>query len=78
MAVIHNVQLRSGEFDVTVNQLESIVQWVREAVADDMWRWFEEHKDDKILTVRKWIFNYTFYVHHLESVFELLFGPRSH
>jgi len=79
VAVIDRVELgvSAGSYGVSPAAMERLLFWVRQAIADEFWAWFDLHKDDELLTVRKWIFSFTLRVRHCEPVLEALLGPRS-
>jgi len=64
-AVENRIDFDAGPF------LDPILGIVRE----EMWDWFHENEDDVLLRVRKWFFSVSVRVHHLEPLFEMLFGP---
>lgn len=47
-----------------------------DALSDELWEWFDEHRDDRVLSVRKWFFSFTVHVRDLEGLFRVLLGPR--
>jgi hypothetical protein len=47
---------------------------VRALLAVEMWKWYEDHQNDKITTVRFWVINVTVHVHELRPLFVMLFG----
>jgi len=57
--------------------LDQIVEAARSAIADDMWRWYNENKNVSILKIKKWIFSWTLKVKDTRFLFELLFGPEN-
>jgi hypothetical protein len=55
---------------------DELKQFVMETVSKLFWRWYHEHKDNKLVKVGWWIFHKTIYLRDLHSVFEMLFGPE--
>jgi hypothetical protein len=45
------------------------------AIAAVLWSWINEHRNDRVWTVRFWIISKTFTIGDLIPVFELLLGP---
>lgn len=40
------------------------------------WKWYMDHENDRIATVKFLFINVTVQVHHLRTLFLLLFGPQ--
>ena len=79
MAVIHECgdrRVGASEYGIADEVFLPLLEWLRQSIADDLWRWFDGHRDDKVVTIRKWIFNFTIRVRHLEGLFVILFGNR--
>lgn len=49
---------------------------LRAVIGLGFWGWYEIHQDDKVVKLKFLFFNVTVRVHHLEGLFEILFGPR--
>lgn len=49
---------------------------IRDTIAYIFWTWYEGHLDDEIVKLKAFIFNVTVRVHHLEALFEILFGDK--
>jgi hypothetical protein len=47
---------------------------VKRAVARAAWQWYEDHKDDEIISRKLWFFTVRLYVRDLTMVFTQLFG----
>jgi hypothetical protein len=45
------------------------------ALAAALWGWIEQHKNDRVWTVKFWIISKTFTIGDLYPVFELVLGP---
>ena len=65
------------EIDVTPLEAESTSDNVRKVISVLFWTWYATNTDRKITTVKWWVFRKTLFVRDLESIFELLFGPRN-
>ena len=82
MAVIREIDLKSkldsnNSIDFPWSSVfDQILDAVRDAISDDMWRWYREHEELKIIKVKKWFLSYTFRVRHCRFLFELLFGDE--
>lgn len=50
----------------------------KKELAKFFWIWFEANKNKKVYTVSIWFVKKTIYVHHLEELFEMMFGQRPH
>lgn len=53
-----------------------LIEVARKEWADDVWRWFDEHRDKRILSISKWFISFTFRVKHCEVLVKVLAGPR--
>ena len=56
--------------------VDSVVRLMRRAFADDVWRFYREHKDDVLLSKRVLVVSITLRVHHARKLFELIAGPE--
>lgn len=56
--------------------VKELVEVARKEWADDVWRWFDENRDKRILTIKKWFISFTFRVKHCEVLVKVLAGPR--
>jgi len=54
-----------------------MVDIARNATANEMWKWYDEHKDDVITTVKVWFINIKIHVHELRPLFVMLFGEHT-
>ena len=50
---------------------------IREEIAAIFWAWFNNHRDQKVTTVKFWFISKTVYVRDLYDLFVLLFGHPS-
>lgn len=76
MSVLSQVKIeqhRGWGFDLG-DAWQGVVDVVREQFADDIWRWFHAHAEDKVITINKWFLSYTVRVKHLRELFEVLAG----
>lgn len=70
MAVIHECGHQMSESDFGIGDAFGTLRGLLlDSIAEDMWKWFESHKQDVIL--KKWWF--TIRVRHLRKLFEILF-----
>lgn len=76
MAVIHSAGSGAVDSLGLGDTFTNILDWARGAIANDLWKWFDENPNRKIVTLNKWIFSFTVRCRHLEPLFELLLGPR--
>lgn len=65
MAVIHELQV------------PGVGSAARIALAVAFWAYYEEHKDERLFSVKFWIISKTVYWHDCYDVFVLIFGTPS-
>jgi hypothetical protein len=65
------------QVDVTALQVAGDETVVRALVGSMFWKWYHEHQDQKVTTIRVWFISKTVYVRDLQAIFVLLFGPES-
>ena len=76
MAVIHTVgDTRVDEFGVG-DIFDPMLVWFRELTAVTMWKWYDEHRNDPLVTIGVWVLRYSVKVKHVKPLFLKLFGPR--
>jgi len=56
-----------------INWLENI----RDRISPFFWRWYHDHKNDKITSIKVLLFSVPVKVHHVKPLFEILFGKES-
>jgi len=54
----------------------ALKDWFRDLTAIRAWLWYDEHRDDSLVTVGVWILRYHVKVRHVKSLFVKLFGER--
>jgi len=76
MAEIDRMGYRAGAAEALGirDGFEDILNWVRKAIADDVWRWYAENEDMRIVTLKKWFLSFTVRVKHVRPLLVLLFG----
>lgn len=77
MAVIDKVGTNQVDAFGVGDAFGDILTWFRALVSDEMWEWYDAHRNDPLVTVGVWIFSYSVKVRHVKPLFVKLFGPRS-
>ena len=49
---------------------------ILDVIAQELWKWIDEHRDQSVFTLKIWIIRKTFYVRDLAPFAELLLGPH--
>ena len=69
MAVLSQINLKEAELSTNVDFIKSLI-------AREFWIWYEQHKEDKIVSVGFLFLRKTVRVRNIKFVFELLFGAQ--
>jgi len=76
MAMIDEVGLDiADEFGIG-DTFGSLKSWFRELTAIRAWQWYDENRNEPLVTVGIWILRYHVKVRHVKPLFVKLFGER--
>ena len=68
MAVIDQINV------AVVSSVSNNPDATRNVIAGQFWIWFDRHQEDRVTTVKIWLFHKTLYVRDLRPIFVMLFG----
>jgi len=54
-----------------------VVNIARRSFAVELWKWYEEHRNDKITAIKVWFINVKIHVRDVRPLFVILFGEPS-